>query len=35
MRAQVVGDLGVAWEHAQGSHDVKEGTSPRNSGGSC
>jgi uracil-DNA glycosylase family 4 len=22
MRAQVVGDLGAAWEHAQGSHDV-------------
>jgi uracil-DNA glycosylase len=34
MRAQVVGDLGVAWEHAQGSHDGQEGTFPRNSGGS-
>jgi uracil-DNA glycosylase len=21
MRAHVVGDLGAAWEHAQGSHD--------------
>jgi uracil-DNA glycosylase len=34
MRAQVVGDLGAAWEQAQGSHDRQEGTFPRNSGGS-